>query len=199
MLMFIQIFTRIREMCISHSAEKIYLLPRRTGEKEKKAYRERRTNLVRDVDRPLDSLGTERSWNVLWKLLWKALRGTRTELGPRVRFCYTRAATTMRGAAPSCPLKPRGALHVLVLLPLFISLSFPLCANESRFLYIESASFFIIVIISVVDTLLDRVLLAFSLLVFFPLRTFILLGRISYTDGIFLDRNFFATACLCLD
>lgn len=140
--MFIQIFTRTREMYISHSRREN--IPCRVGRRRRGRRGERRTDLTRRWS-ALDSLGTKRSWNVLWKLLWKALRGTDRTGAPGSRFCYTRAATTMR-RPPSFPLKPAGP-YMLRSRP-SSSLSFPLCANKSRLSLsiLDSASLFTIVI-----------------------------------------------------
>lgn len=77
------------------------------------------------------------------------------------------------------------------------SLSFPLRANKPRFSLsiLESASFFITIVISVDTLLVDRVLL-----VFFPLsflsRT-LYSSRTYFMHSIFLDWDFFAIASLC--
>lgn len=82
---------------------------------------ERRTNLARRWS-ALDSLGTKRSWNVLWKLLWKALRGTDRTGAPGSLLLHTCCHDDEEAGPPLLPLKPRRALHALVLVPLYLSL-----------------------------------------------------------------------------
>lgn len=146
----------------------------KSGERRRRRCRERPTNLARRWS-SLNSLGATRSWNVLWKLLWKALRAC-TELGPRVRFCYTRAVT-----ATSPPETPRGPILILPS-SLYLSL-FARASQQAAFSLsiLESASFFII-IISVVDTsslARDRVFLFFLPFPFFS-HSLVLLGYISW-------------------
>lgn len=164
--------------CISRAWSRIFSVAQ-SGRRRR--CKERSTNLARRWS--LNSLGTTRSWNVLWKLLWKALRAMDRTGAPSSLLLHT----CCHSDEP--PGTPRGPILILRL-----SLSFPLLAAPQRAAFslsiLESASFFII-IISVVDTssLARSHLSLFSPFPFFSLSRS---PRIYFMTGIFLAWIFFA-------
>lgn len=174
--MFIQIFTRTREIYISHSRREN--IPCRVGRRRRGGRGERRTDLARRWS-ALDSLGTKRSWNVLWKLLWKALRGTDRTGAPDSRFCYTRAATTTRRPPSFPPGTPRGPTCAHVLPPLCLSLfartSHGFLYRSSKVPRFSSRSSYPLILCSSIASF------SFFFLSRFFLVRFILLGRTSCT------------------
>ena len=141
-----------------------FLLSRLEEEEEESTEKDRR--ILRDVDRRW-ILSVRRDRETFYESFYERLYEPRTELGPRVRFCYTRAVTAMSPPFPS-PLKPRGALFsssTSLSLFLFYAASQRVAFSLS---ILESALFFII-IISVVNTSLpfDRILFSFFVFLFF--------------------------------
>jgi len=178
---FIRHSTIIREMHIS--AENIFYRAdcKKKKKKKKRSCRERPTNLARRWS-SLNSLGVTRSWNVLWKLLWKALRAMDRTGAPSSLLLHT----CCHGDEPPPSETPRGPILILRL-----SLSFPLRAATQRAAFslsiLESASFFII-IISVVDT--SSLVRSYLSLFFLFFRTLVLLGYIS--RPVFSSAEFFS-------
>lgn len=119
--MFIQIFTGTREIYISHSGREN--IPCRVGRGRRG---ERRADLARRWS-ALDSLGTKRSWNVLWKLLWKALRGTDRTGAPGFSLLLHTCCHDDEEAPLLSPWNPAGPY--MRSRP-SSSLSFPLRANK---------------------------------------------------------------------
>ena len=127
-----------------------------------------------------------RDRETFYESFYERLYEPRTELGPRVRFCYTRAVTAM--SPPPLPFEtPRGPILVLTSLYLFLFYAAPQQVAFSLSI-LESASFFIIIIF-VVNTSLPFDFSSFSFFsfsfFFFILFSFIL--RIYFIAGIFLD------------
>jgi len=139
------------------------------AESERRERRRRREDrrVLRDADRRwIPSLRRDRE--TFYESFYERLYEPRTELGPRLRFCYTRAATAMSLSPPPPPETPRGPLRAG---PPLLSLSFPLLSIGTRFLYrsskvprFSSSSY------PVVDILVDyRVLLVSMLSLSLPL------------------------------
>jgi len=116
------------------------------AESERRERRRRREDrrVLRDADRRwIPSLRRDRE--TFYESFYERLYEPRTELGPRLRFCYTRAATAMSLSPPPPPRNPAGPAARRSSSPLFI---FPSSQHRDAFSLsiLESTSFFIIIV-----------------------------------------------------
>lgn len=177
MLLTIYNFIRYSREMHSRTRSRIFSVAQ-SGRRSRRRCKER-SNLARRWS-SLNSLGATRSWNVLWKLLWKALRAMDRTGAPSSLLLHTCCHSDER--PPETSRSPILILH--------LSLSFPLLVVPQWDVFslsiLESASFFII-IISVVD--ISSLARSFSFLLFLSHSS-----RIYFMTGIFLGCNFFATS-----
>lgn len=116
-------FIRDNTWNIYLAASREYFLLRKVEEEEGV---EKDQRILQDVDRRwIPSVRRDRE--TFYESFYERLYEPWTELGPRVRFCYTRAVTATRP-----PETPRGPILIL-----HLSLSFPLRAASQRVFSID--------------------------------------------------------------
>lgn len=159
--------------CISRTRPRKYILPRRKKRKTKKKAQRKTDESLAET---LIGAGFPRYEEIVKRFMKAFMKGF-TRHGPNWGPGFASATHVLprRRGAPSCPPEtPRGPTCARP----SSSSSFPLRARlRERAAFslsiLESASFFIIIIISVVDTSLDRVVLVFfSLSSFFFVRSY---------------------------